>query len=322
MQEKFYSIQALRGLGAFAVVIHHALSLFPFMNFRAGAAGVDLFFVISGIVMSISITEKTTPLDFLLRRIVRVAPMYWIATTLAVAYFMLRYDMSISTVHIVTSYFFLPPPAEFFFPILYPGWTLNFEMFFYFILSTLLIVNRNTTYTAICILLAIGSLSKNLSSVPGSYYLTEGLLEFAVGLMIGQLIKSGYRPKIAPSIMLITSSIALFAANNNFKSEGFLAWGIPSALLIIGCLGFDSSKFMRSKAAQFFGEASYSIYLFHALIIWAIDWIFPTDKSVLHVILAILLSMLTGAIAYKTIEQPLLKSIMGTLKRKPPINGH
>jgi len=315
MQGKLYSIQALRGLGAFTVVIYHALSLFPFMNFRAGAAGVDLFFVISGVVMSISITDKTKPLDFFVRRIVRVVPMYWIATTLAAAYFILRYDMSISTSHIVSSYLFLPPPAEFFFPILYPGWTLNFEMFFYLVLSTLLIINKNTTYTAICILLAIGSLSKNLSSAPGSYYLTEGILEFAIGLMIGQLIKIGYRPKTAPSIILITSSIVLFVVNNKFKSEGFLAWGVPSALLIIGCLGFDSSKFMKSKTAQFFGEASYSIYLFHALVIWAIDWYSPADKSILHVGLAIILSMLIGAIAYKFIEQPLLKLMIGALKK-------
>lgn len=316
MQEKLYSIQALRGLGAFAVVIHHALSLFPFMNFRAGAAGVDLFFVISGIVMSISITEKTKPLEFFVRRVIRIAPMYWIATTIAVGYFILRYDMSISTNHIVSSYLFLPPPAEFFFPILYPGWTLNFEMFFYIILSVLLIINKNTTYTAICILLAIGSLSKNLSGAPGAYYLTEGIAEFATGLIIGQLIKSGYRPKKAPSVILIASSIAIFAVNNTFKAEGFLAWGIPSALLIIGCLGFDSSKFMKSKIVQFFGEASYSTYLFHALVIWAIDWYTPNEKSVLHFALGIVLSMLVGAIAFKALEQPLLKLMMRPLRRK------
>ena len=316
MQGKLYSIQALRGVGALAVVIYHALSLFPFITFRAGAAGVDLFFVISGIVMSISITEKTKPWDFLIRRIVRVAPMYWIATTLAIIYFALRYDMTISTEHVVTSYLFLPPPKEFVFPVLYPGWTLNFEMFFYLILSLLILINKNTTYTAICILLMIGSLSKNLSGVTGSYYLTEGILEFALGLMIGQLIKSGYIPKKAPSIILITSSIALFAINNYFKSDGFIAWGIPSALLIIGCLGFDSSKLMKSRAVQFFGEASYSIYLFHALAIWVIDWTFPTQKSPIHLISAILLSVIIGSAAYKTIEQPLLKIMLTLLKTK------
>lgn len=70
---------------------------------------------------------------------------------------------------------------------------------------------------------------------------------------------------------------------------------------------------MKSKTAQFFGEASYSIYLFHALVIWAIDWYSP-EKSILHVGLAIILSMLIGAIAYKFIEQPLLKLMISALK--------
>jgi exopolysaccharide production protein ExoZ len=312
MQGKLYSIQALRGLGALAVVIFHALSLFPFITFRAGAAGVDLFFVISGIVMSMSITEKTKPVGFMIRRFIRVAPMYWIATTLAIFYFASRYHMTISTEHIITSYLFLPPPAEYVLPILYPGWTLNFEMFFYLVLSILILINNNTIYTAISILLILGSISKNVSGVAGSYYLTEGLLEFALGLIIGQLIKSGYAPQKIPSIILITSSIIIFSTSSHFKSEGVIAWGIPSALLILGCLGFESSKFIRSQIVQFLGEASYSIYLFHAIAIWIIDWSFPNEHSYLIVAMAIILSLSVGSAAYQVIERPLLKLSMRT----------
>ena len=70
------SIHALRGVGALAVVIYHAESLFPQFNFKMGAAGVDLFFVISGIVMQLAYDPKGSALDFLRRRVVRVVPMY------------------------------------------------------------------------------------------------------------------------------------------------------------------------------------------------------------------------------------------------------
>lgn len=53
-KETLQSLQALRGLGAIAVVIFHSLSMYPFLNFKAGAAGVDLFFMISGVVMCLS----------------------------------------------------------------------------------------------------------------------------------------------------------------------------------------------------------------------------------------------------------------------------
>ena len=312
MQGKLYSIQALRGLGALAVVIFHALSLFPFITFRAGAAGVDLFFVISGIVMSMSITEKTKPVEFMIRRFIRVAPMYWIATTLAIFYFSSRYHMTISTEHIITSYFFLPPPAENVFPILYPGWTLNFEMFFYLVLSILILINNNTIYTAICILLILGSISKDVSGVAGSYYLTEGLLEFALGLIIGQLIKSGYAPQKIPSLILIASSIILFSTSSQFKSEGVIAWGIPSSLLIVGCLGFESSKFMRSTNGSFFERQVtrfiYSMQLSYGLSIWS----FPNKHSYLIVAMAIVLSLSIGSAAYQVIERPLLKLSMRT----------
>lgn len=75
MQNHLYSIQALRGIAAVLVTAFH---FFP-NEFIVGAAGVDIFFVISGLIMgTIGVNER--PLVFLCKRIIRIAPLYWLFT--------------------------------------------------------------------------------------------------------------------------------------------------------------------------------------------------------------------------------------------------
>ena len=62
------SVQVLRGIAAMAVVAHHAFS-----GTRIGAAGVDLFFVISGFIMATCGRDRR-PLEFLADRAWRIYP--------------------------------------------------------------------------------------------------------------------------------------------------------------------------------------------------------------------------------------------------------
>src|SRR5450432_1983294 len=78
------SIQYLRGAAALAVVIFHALQ-WRSGGFEVGRAGVDVFFVISGVIMWwVTADGPVGPWAFLWRRLTRVAPLYWLMT-LAVA---------------------------------------------------------------------------------------------------------------------------------------------------------------------------------------------------------------------------------------------
>ena len=89
------SVQAMRGLAAVMVLLLHATEVATerfgsrHQNWWAGAAGVDIFFVISGYVMSLSsgrlTRRKGGATEFLKRRLERIVPIYWIATTLKVA---------------------------------------------------------------------------------------------------------------------------------------------------------------------------------------------------------------------------------------------
>lgn len=318
------SLQALRGVGAVAVVVYHALSMYPFINFRAGAAGVDLFFVISGIVMCLSLKPDTSALDFMKRRVIRVVPMYWIATTLAAAYFYVRYpDIPPSIMHIARSYVFAPPPEGFGMPVLYPGWTLNFEMFFYVILSVLLLTKRLTIPLAICLLVALGSAGNVIPMLAKAYYFNPIILEFAAGMLIGLAIKIGYRPSKIEGCIYLFTALLLAVVHNHYRSEGVLAWGLPSILLILGALAFETSKVVTNRIIQLFGEASYSIYLFHALAIWLTTWIWRGTPQVGAVLFAVALSVVAGVIAYLFVEKPLLNLMLGRRKsaRKQTLEG-
>src|ERR1041385_4562638 len=80
-----YSIHFLRFIAATGVVVHHSEVLAPW-NIVLGSAGVDLFFVISGVVISLSTPPEMPIRDFLIRRFIRIFPLYWLATLVWVAY--------------------------------------------------------------------------------------------------------------------------------------------------------------------------------------------------------------------------------------------
>src|SRR5215467_2504234 len=146
------AIQFLRALAAAAVVAFHVR--FDFVNnvsppgflpaaFNLGAAGVDLFFVISGFVMVYSseslFGRPNAPATFLLRRIVRIVPLYWLMTSVMLAYVLARgFGPSDASPQLaLASYFFIPyrRPSGAMDPLYGIGWTLNYEMFFYVVFA-------------------------------------------------------------------------------------------------------------------------------------------------------------------------------------------
>src|SRR5690242_21176376 len=80
-----YSIHFLRFIAATGVVVHHS-ELLARWNIVVGSAGVDLFFVISGVVIGLSTPPEMSIREFLVRRFIRIFPLYWLATWVWIAY--------------------------------------------------------------------------------------------------------------------------------------------------------------------------------------------------------------------------------------------
>ncbi|QBF26860.1 acyltransferase [Pseudomonas tructae] len=193
MRETINNIQALRFFAAFSVVFAHLLinryagSGIPTDLFAIGAFGVDVFFIISGFIMAFvskgmkgSAPQKS--IEFLVRRLFRVIPLYWRFTIVA---YILAF-MSISCPPNLTScpwylsdqYNFAKTSFDWLLqsltfthwnrgPIYSIGWTLIYEFWFYVLFSVCLLVGARPTrfFTALLALVVIAGLPHWLSSV-------------------------------------------------------------------------------------------------------------------------------------------------------------
>ncbi len=150
------NLQVTRAVAAYMVVLFHFLALFvwhlypeaKYLTF--GAAGVDIFFVISGFIMVVTTSDgKTGPADFLAKRIARIAPIYWLITLVLVAMSLAGLKpigiLRMQADWVVKSLFFIPFNRDGYVePINSVGWTLNYEMFFYVVFAVCLTVRQNS----------------------------------------------------------------------------------------------------------------------------------------------------------------------------------
>jgi exopolysaccharide production protein ExoZ len=302
---RLQSIQMLRAVAAIGVVFTHAITRIGATfgisdrSFFSGAggqltmgdAGVDLFFVISGFVMlhvhRDDFEQPGAPWRFMRRRILRIVPIYWFLTTVALVFLIVAPQLF--TTHykgiylpwIIGSYLFLPiaPPDWNATPVVGVGWTLNFEMFFYVVFAAALLLPRRLGLRLICLgfgsLVVLGSLWKPAAPIFG--LVTNWLLlDFLMGLGIAWRMLSGARLSRTPICLSISIGVACLAATIAWPppEQGplrFLLWGIPAALIVFGMSRVSLPEGRATRLMSVLGDASYSIYLFQffALPAWA-----------------------------------------------------
>lgn len=138
MNNGIQELDALRGFAALAVVfLHYTMgreqaTLF----FRTGCIGVDLFFIISGFVILMTLQRANTWKDFLIGRFSRLYPAYWISVSLVAALGLLinvlRPDLYAQP--LLAKYMANMTMFQYYFDIPHldnPYWTLTIEMQFY-----------------------------------------------------------------------------------------------------------------------------------------------------------------------------------------------
>lgn len=197
-------IQYLRGIAAMMVVWHHAtaqVAMAPVFGKipTFGPLGVDLFFGISGFIMLVTTWDKPIgPAEFMAHRIKRIVPLYWLATLGLVFMTVLVPALLKSTKwdagSLEKSLFFIPYYSVSFpdeiWPLLIPGWSLNYEMFFYVMFAAALLCKREHRLTVmVCSLTALvvaGWIFDPVSAVL-RVYTSPRLLEFGAGMVLGRL---------------------------------------------------------------------------------------------------------------------------------------
>jgi peptidoglycan/LPS O-acetylase OafA/YrhL len=314
------NLQLVRAAAAIVVVIFHTIIAVQDYGFGPdtifglrgwGFHGVDLFFVISGFVMVLIQSSKTrTASDFLINRIIRIAPAYWILTAavfalILIAPGMFRMLTADWTVFIRSMTFttFLSPVKDSP-PLLYVGWTLEYEMLFYLIFAASFALRGwLKQFLFAFVLLTIFTLTNTTTSV---------VYEFLLGELCAFYYLSG-RTIRHPMAVLALGVVGLnlpFLLPQEFplpiSENRALFFAIPSALVVLGAA---FARQTSSRALIVAGDASYSIYLVQVLAIGFVCKLFtrvaPSTPAPLVAIATVGGTIFIGLLFHLYVEKPL-----------------
>ena len=334
----FRSIQYLRGFAAFAVVLFHAFQWtnvagLTATDFPTGAAGVDVFFVISGFVMWVTTDrDPPKPLEFLRRRAVRVLPPYWLFTLLAAALALtlprMFQDVRFSTGNLILSMLLIPhlDPAGDAFPLLKPGWTLCYEAAFYLIFAIgLLFASKGRIIYLILALVTISVLGM-LSKWASVLLANPLMLEFLGGVFLAALWRAGKLGSLRRGASLAVLALACFVVLQTLDYRDYdwrpLFWGVPAAILVAGAVDAEAARGLWNiLPLKLLGDASFPIYLCHPLVIEALARFGPLDNAWVFIPEAAIASVAVGLIVRQLFEKPTLYWLNGVGRGMPGFEG-
>lgn len=330
-------IDGLRAVAVGLVVLNHA-ALGPFTG---GYVGVDVFFVISGYLISGIIIQECSSdrfsfLSFYERRIRRILPAL-LATIVATTLF----AMVIMPPTELQDFIRTLPPATFFYanfhmaglggyfapetdnvPLMHL-WSVAVEEQFYIVFPALCLVVyrlRPAALNAVFVILAAASLayaSVRLASVPDRAYF--GTLERTWELLLGaccrslasRLPREGLWRRGAGSIglVLITTAALAFDATTAMPGYPTLLPCLGAGLVLIGGVNGGQGLARLLETAPFvrLGRWSYSLYLWHWPILVACSYYAPEGMSTVGRVIALAIILVVSALSYRFIETPFRK---------------
>lgn len=264
------------------VVFHHARHEFGgAMSFLVGARGVEIFFVISGLVMMLTTHGASRRLGatlaerwaqtvlFWKKRFVRVAPLYWIAilfTALFVAHVNLA-DWVLLQDAMFVPHWSTRHPGQIW-PTLVPGWTLNYEMFFYLIFGLSFFFGKSSVWFtgAVIVLLSAARNFVVSDSIAFRFYTNPVMLNFLAGMLLYFLLGALQRRPalVPPKWLLVVGLIAGFVGLGFAPQWAGIGW-YPLVCSVIVAAAIYLFRGAELRTLRLLGDASYSVYLFHIL---------------------------------------------------------
>ncbi len=319
------NVQALRAVAALLVAIGHGAhsgalpaKLLALLSCCA-YAGVDIFFVISGFIVSqaafragsnVPREGRLAPaFEFACRRFFRIFPLYWAALAVAIVLG--------GWIHIApagwppTPVLAMASLTSMWITPLSTAWTLAFEVYFYAVLTVLILVAGRLIDLAIGIWMAtqllwiFASHTGWLNWDVGSNAL---VLEFGLGWLVSLIVA---RSQVAPLLPVGLATLSFWGTGMWLTADrGLLlpaprlaTFGVASAFLLYTALGLERNGRRAPRWLQRIGDASYSIYLWHLIIFGALYALHPAPGPALF-IAAVGGLLVCGFISHALIEVP------------------
>lgn len=349
---KLLHLQILRAVAASLVVTDHAILALPYNNFSVepfvqaayalGHIGVCAFFVLSGFIMvrqsATMFGQPGSPLVFAWHRILRIVPLYWLATIAWYGSMLLWHNVfQHPALQLLLSFSFLPDifhPDVNMEPILNQGWTLNYEMGFYLLFTICLLLPRKKGIPVLLATLAAlayagtkfhfanGSLPQSL----WHFYTNWLILLFGAGMVIGVVeSKIGSFKRIScpvsPAFLLALPVLLALKVPWPLLSlkRSWVWYACFGGLIVLICTLTSLDRPGRfNRFLVLLGDASYSTYLVH---IWAFNWVLPFVVAHptrlrsqaftvgVSIVAGVIAANLLGLAVHFAIERPITKAL-------------
>lgn len=326
-------VQYLRGLAALGVVIFHVLpTVVEVSGPRTllqvlGSGGVDVFFVISGFIIWTSTqSNRLSPASWWASRLIRIVPLYWVVLVFALLVQALeaRFDVSLlpgadEMLKAFAFVFTTNGRSGEFTPYFVPGWTLNYEFFFYAVVGLTLFLPRPAMRLPVIVVLfvALAALRRfaDQSDAVQFRYTSPLMLEFVAGVFIALVTPVMRRWRgawLIGVVSLVGAVLAVaFVSARLYPTARFIYFGLPAALLVFGTVMLEDWISRRPIAAlRLLGDSSYSLYLVHTLVLGLLSASLKThgkDTALAVATLELAVAVGCGVLMFKLVEQPLLR---------------
>ncbi len=278
-KQRYSELDCLRGIAALMVLFFHLTMGREEANvgFKLGTTGVDLFFIISGFVISMSIHAVAKGIDFVVNRISRLYPTYWASITFT--FFLItiyglyknepiRWGDYFGNLTMFQYYLGIQNLDE-------PYWTMIVEMNFYIFILILFQLNilRFILPIGICITLFVG-ISANFfwTDLVRTIFKAIPLLEFFPLFFSGMIF---YQWRSQPKknisfifILLLCLITQIFLYNIAGRSASFISHEEYAGVLLIFFILFflfvhNKLRFIVNRPLLFLGKISFALYLIH-----------------------------------------------------------
>jgi exopolysaccharide production protein ExoZ len=327
LMKELIAVQYMRGLAAAIVVLHHLLSSRGFET-RMGAFGVDIFFVISGFIMwHTTAAANSSTFEFWRRRLIRIVPLYWFFLCAMVIVALFAPQSLNSTVvtpeNTIKSFLFIPhyhATQHIIAPILIPGWSLDYEMFFYFLFGLALLVPSLRRRAILLGVVLAGLFLLGVSFQPTgpviASYTSSGLLKFFDGIILAMIYRSNRLRGTTWGLALISVGLlSRLISDSSYFGELDRTVGLSPMFVVAGALALEpAARRVPSLIFLTIGNASYSIYLSHQFFVRLLEiggrHLGTLESSAgldaTYIMFALIFAVAGGIVVYYLVERPML----------------
>jgi peptidoglycan/LPS O-acetylase OafA/YrhL len=319
--KRYQELDSLRGIASLSVVLFHftygydnginSISDNKFY-FNYGYLGVQLFFLISGFVIFMTLEKTKKSADFIVSRFSRLYPAYWVAiitTVLITIILSVPSQHGIFTLKQVLVNFSM---LQFWFKIKDVDgayWTLAIELTFYAIMWSVFVLKKQKYITWFCLIWLLLSILFSTIEIPFENYIKIILIlkysPLFAGGIIFYLIKSK-KPSLFYHILVLLSLGTEYLFLSQQRSDLIVYTIITTYYIVFYLFVYEKLRFLSNKISLFFGAISYTLYLIHENIgIAIIYWLKKiADFQLFYLPLSILIIVALASCITFYIEKP------------------